>query len=87
MWSPRIEDRAALIEERKKVGINNLSDTARWHYHAYDYGWRRVVLGQGAPNSPIDPEAKWFNGPLADRAEEMWRRFFNRPKRDSRVNF
>lgn len=32
-----------------------------------------MQLGDARKVSPIDPEGKWFNDYLADRAEEFWR--------------
>lgn len=39
-----------------------------------------MQLGDARKVSPIDPEGKWFNDYLADRAEEFWRGEMGRPK-------
>ncbi len=57
----------------------------RWRHHAYDYGWRRVFLGDHEQFSPIDPpdpmldHGEWFNAVMAQRAEQFLRERFNRP--------
>lgn len=51
----------------------------RWFYHAYDYGWRRVVLFDSSDQSHIDPDKLWFDARLAAQAEAMWRKHFRRP--------
>jgi hypothetical protein len=50
----------------------------RYQWHAYDYGWRRVVLGDRRRLSPIDEGGVWFDARLADEAEAMFRRKFGK---------
>jgi hypothetical protein len=56
-----------------------LSEDDRWLWHAYDYGWRRVVLDDVAKTSPIDRDGVWFDAALAYSAETFYRRKFNKP--------
>lgn len=78
-YFPSIDDRARLLASRKEFGIKSMADFDRRHLHAYDYAWRRVFLDEFKPASPIDPDGKWFDRPLAAKAEQLWRREYNRP--------
>jgi hypothetical protein len=49
-----------------------------WHWHAYDYGWRRVMLQTRDDNSPIDPKREWFDASLAAEAEIFYAKKFDR---------
>jgi len=51
----------------EKLGTEDL-----WRWHAYDYGWRRVMLGDQRRISTLDPEGRWFDAALAADAEEMF---------------
>ena len=52
-------------------------DRRRWH--AYDYGWRRAMLGERGDRSPADPEQFWYDPGLAAAAERYWRARFGKP--------
>lgn len=67
------------------LGFAGRVGDARWHWHAYDYGWRRVFLANRNEFSPIDPEGVWFIATLADSAEEYYRRTNWRPKPRSKI--
>jgi hypothetical protein len=57
-------------EELKAKGFNGrVSDEDKRAWHAYDYGWRRVMLGRREDISPLDPGRQQFNADLADQAE------------------
>ncbi len=60
-----------------------MSDEDRWRWHAYDYGWRRVMLDDFTKRSPIDDAGEWFNASGAREAELFFRRKFNRPEKPS----
>lgn len=66
-------------KEANKLDLNLLSTEERWHWHAYDYGWRRVIKSDRQPVSPIDPDGDWYDAALAQAAELYWRRRFNKP--------
>ena len=53
--------------------MSALAADERWHWHAYDYGWRRVALGDVTDVSPIDPQRVWFDADLVEVAERYWR--------------
>src|SRR5271170_3944129 len=74
LFFPSEDHRAAL------VGRKDLSDGEREQYHAYDYGWRRVMLSNFARTSPIDPEGAWFRPQPVEQAEAMYRQKFARRK-------
>lgn len=78
-YFPSVDDRIRLLALRKEFGIKSMADFDRRHLHAYDYAWRRVFLDEIKPASPIDPDGKWFDRPLAAKAEQLWRREYNRP--------
>jgi hypothetical protein len=60
-----------------------LDEADRWHFHAYDYGWRRVVLDDRSDQSPLDPWPRsWFDEHSVAVAEAYWRRRLNRPAPD-----
>lgn len=54
-------------------GYGGLTDDELWHWHAYDYAWRRVFLTARQDKSPADPTGRWFNATLADHAEAALR--------------
>jgi hypothetical protein len=57
-------------QELKAKGFEGrIADEDLWAWHAYDYGWRRVILRCRDDNSPIDPDKRWFDGRLAAEAE------------------
>jgi hypothetical protein len=90
LFFPSPEDRAALQEQRTKIGLAAFSPGDRERYHAYDYGWRRVVLNDFAKTSPIDPEGdvpgqgSWFRQQRVEQTEAMWRRHFDDASKYSR---
>lgn len=57
-----------------------MSEDDRWNWHSYDYGWRRVMLGDYGTVSPIDPGGEWFSLDGVMRAERFFREVFKRPK-------
>lgn len=59
-------------------GYSSLTEEERWHYHAYDYAWRRIFLENPNPTSPIDTTGKWYNPRLVDDAEQMLASHFRR---------
>jgi hypothetical protein len=71
---PSHEDRKALLRAIEAAGWNldrALCEEDRWRWHAYDYGWRRVQLGDDARAAPIDPGGVWFDEVLAGMAEQF----------------
>lgn len=70
---PSREHHAALRQRFRQDGTKIFSSDDRFHWHAYDYGWRRVMLGDQRHISPIDPTGEWFNEFLANGAEAFWR--------------
>lgn len=86
MRFPSVEQRAALLQKcRTNSSPNTLkfavfTNDERAFWHAYDYGWRRVVLEDYTPTSPIDRDGLWYDGALAYAAELHYRAKFNRPK-------
>lgn len=52
----------------RSEGYSGFTDAELWHWHAYDYGWRRVYLRDEKPISPIDDSGLWYDGTLADAA-------------------
>ena len=58
---------------RQSARSRRLADDELWHWHAYDYGWRRVMLGDTRQTSPIDPQGSWWDAPLVARATAFWR--------------
>lgn len=61
----------------KKRSEKKLSNAETWQYHAYNYGWLRVIINED--HSQIDPQRLWFNDGLVRQSEAMWRKFFNKP--------
>lgn len=59
--------------------LKEFTDLDRWHWFAYDYGWRRVFWSNFGTISTIDPDGDWFNGKLADEAEIHLRKVFRKP--------
>lgn len=74
---PSEDHRAELVTQRKGYG---LTDGEREMYHAYVYGFRRVMLGNFARTSPVDPEGTWFRPQRVEQVEAMYRAKFARPK-------
>lgn len=70
---PNLLHRNRLLQRCKDEQYTLLTDEERWHYHAYDYGWRRIYLNSRNDRSPIDKKGAWFNSALADDAEKMFR--------------
>lgn len=74
---PSLEHRAELVTARKGYGV---TDGEKEQYHAYAYGFRRVMFGNFARTSPIDPAGEWFRPQRVEQAEAMYRAKFARPK-------
>lgn len=72
-YFPSLEDRTRILCLRKELGIAALEHHDRTHLHAYDYGWRRAVLGELTPASPLDPDGRWLDPTMIAAAERMWR--------------
>lgn len=51
----------------------NLSEDELWRWHAYDYGFRSIILGDKNTRSPIDPTGQWFDKHLVWSAEGFYR--------------
>jgi hypothetical protein len=67
------------FDELKAKGFDGRrSDEDLWAWHAYDYGWRRIILQTRDDNSPIDPGRVWFNVKFAAEAEIFYARKFNK---------
>ena len=65
------------------LNLDLLDEADRWHFHAYDYAWRRVVLNDQADQSPLDPWPRsWFDEHSVRIAELYWRRRLNIPSPD-----
>jgi len=65
-------------EELKSKGSHGrISRRDQLCWHAYDYGWRRVVLQDVHGNSPIDPKRKRFDANLVAAAEKYWSRKYH----------
>jgi hypothetical protein len=58
-----------------------------WESHAYDYGWRRIILRTRDDNSPIDPDRRWFDEKLAALAEIFYARKFKRQEAPRRKTY
>lgn len=83
---PSKEHRKALRQPFLKTGkksstinLDLLAEPDRWLWHAYDYGWRRVMVDDWEESSPIDSDGMWFDLRLANVAEGFWRRVLNKP--------
>jgi hypothetical protein len=66
-------------EQQKAKGFDARAGSDLWQWHAYDYGWRRIMLQTRDDISPIDPQKKWFDPALAASAEIYYARKFKRP--------
>lgn len=63
------------LKALRRIGIVGLHDDVDlWRYHAYQYGFRRVVLRNFDGAYPMDPDGEWLDPYMVDRAEEFWRR-------------
>jgi hypothetical protein len=78
---PRFPSDEHRDELSKKGFKGRTSDQDLFWWHAYDYGWRRVVLQDRQDGSPIDPRRKWFNTDLAAEAEQYWSRKYGGPSK------
>lgn len=70
---PSLSHHARLRQSHRQGGVSALAADERWHWHAYDYGWRRVALGDVTDVSPVDPQRVWFDADLVEVAERYWR--------------
>ncbi len=61
-------------ELRGKGYFGRVSDDDQWAWHAYTYGWRRIMLQTRDDLSPIDVPREWFNPSFAAQAEVYWSR-------------
>lgn len=84
-YFPSFEDRDRLLQLRKEIGIHAMDPYDRAHLHAYDYAWRRVVLNEREPSSPIDPDGKYANPTMVASAVRMWRAKLNKPEPAART--
>lgn len=72
---PSVGNRECLRKKLKDSNgsLKEFSDLEQWHWHAYTYAFRRVVLGVSDARSPVDPHGDWFNSRLVDDAEKWMR--------------
>lgn len=65
----------------KRKPYGDLTDEEKWVWHAYDYAFRRVILGTpaGVTNSPCDPLGEWFDADAIAVVEDRLRRKHRRP--------
>jgi hypothetical protein len=69
----------AHYENLKTKGFaDRVVDEDLWAWHAYDYGWRRIMLQTRDDNSPIDPQRQWFDAEMATKAELFYSTKFHR---------
>lgn len=61
------------VYDKNGTGYRHFTEDELWHWHAYDYGFRRAYFENLSATSPIDIEGKRYNTLLADRAELMFR--------------
>jgi hypothetical protein len=54
-------------------------DEDLWAWHAYTYGWRRVMLQTRDDALPIDEGKHWFSAELAAQAEAFYCKKFRKP--------
>lgn len=64
-------DLLRLCETSKGYDFDKLDERDRWRLHAYDYGFRRVILKDRAGKSPIDRDGSWYSEKFADLVERM----------------
>jgi hypothetical protein len=74
----RFPSEAHYAELRAKGYAGRIGDEDLWAWHAYDYGWRRVMLQTRDDNSPIDPDRAWYDAKFAAEAEIFYARKLNR---------
>jgi hypothetical protein len=73
---PQFASRAHLKALRQRVsdgGYGGFNESERWYYHAYDYAWRRMFLGQRNDQSPTDPDGTWLDIGLVEKASPVCR--------------
>ena len=56
----------------RQEGYSVFTDAELWHWHAYDYGWRRVYLRDMNAVSPIDESGAWYDSTLVDAAQHVF---------------
>ena len=66
--------RQKVCPKKGAFSLTNLTETERWHYHAYDYGFRAARLENFERSYPLDPDGKWFDENLAGEAKEFYLR-------------
>ena len=76
---PSREHDDALCEKVKRRV--ELTEAETRDYHAYVYGWRRVVLCNDQRFSPVDPSGKHFNASRVGLAEGLFRQQYQPPRR------
>jgi len=70
-------------EQLKAKGFEGrVLDADLWWWHAYDYGWRRIILQTRADNSPIDLGRAWRDPQLAANAEVFYAEKFGKKAPD-----
>jgi hypothetical protein len=75
---PSREHHAALCEKVKAQAA--LSDAERRDWHAYVYGWRRVLLCNSERFSPVDPSGQYFHASRVGLAEGFFRLQYQPPR-------
>lgn len=60
------------------MSIELLDTGDRWSWYAYDYGFRRIILGDYTKVSPIDTAGAWFDDSLVSAAERFYKLMFDR---------
>jgi hypothetical protein len=64
-------------EDLKSKGFEgHVIDEDLWAWHAYAYGWRRVMLQTRDDALPIDDGKHWFSAELAAQAEAFYSKKF-----------
>lgn len=58
-----------------------MSEADLWRYHAYAYGFRRVVINNFDRQYPRDELGEWFNHDMAAKAERWYRAKLGKPER------
>lgn len=73
--SPRKSGKQRSSSPENEQGYSSLSITEKWNWHADDYAFRIVVLGDSweGLSSPCDPKREWFDTGLIRTAVEQKR--------------
>ena len=70
------EHRDALVAKLRTDSL--VMDEDLWAWHAYNYGWRRVMLQTRDDVLAIDPGRHWYDAALAAEAEIFYCRKFHK---------